>query len=161
MRDPLAGLANRRFLDENLEPLVHSSLHASSPLSCIAIDMDNFKLVNDTLGHKAGDELLTFLASLIRANARNQDFAIRLGGDEFLLILPGCRIQRASQLAHTIALLFRQNARTVHTADIPVDLSFGVACLGPDITSAKQLLERADANLYAAKRSGKGRIVTG
>lgn len=159
MHDPLTGLGNRRFLEENLELLVNPSLATDTELVCIVIDMDNFKQINDSLGHAAGDDLLVLLADLIRGHKRQEDFAIRLGGDEFVVLLPGCQINRAEEFAQQLAMLFRQHTRTILTAETSPDLSMGIATLNEAMTTGRQLLEAADQNLYTAKRSGKGQVV--
>jgi diguanylate cyclase (GGDEF)-like protein len=159
MRDPLTGLGNRRFLEENFDQLIKSALNSGTPVACVAIDMDNFKKINDTLGHKAGDDLLIFLSTLIRGSLREDDFSVRLGGDEFVVVLPGCSLSRATQFAQQLITLFRQNSKAVHASDIPVSLSIGIATLSSGIDSSQGLLSQADDNLYSAKRAGKGRVV--
>ncbi len=159
-RDPLTDLGNRRFLDEQLETLVHSVKHSTDvDLLCIMIDLDNFKALNDTHGHAAGDELLVLLGALIRAHIRDEDLAVRLGGDEFAVFLPSQSMQRAEQFITAIRGLFRQRALALHR-DVPVNFSIGVASLRRDgIDSGEALLEKADENLYAAKNAGKGQTV--
>ena len=160
MRDPLTNLGNRRFLEQTLEPLVKSVLDSRSTLACVSMDADCFKEVNDTLGHAAGDDLLVFLASLIRGNIRQEDYAIRLGGDEFLILMPDCEPQRLQKILDRIRMLFKQYVAGSEMARLPVDLSLGVAFLpASGISTGQALLEKADANLYAAKRAGKGRVV--
>lgn len=159
MRDPLTGLGNRRFLDATLDELVKSVLAANTTLGCIAIDCDHFKTVNDRLGHDRGDKILTYLASVIKAVVRNEDSAIRLGGDEFLILLPGCTRERLEQAAQQIRRLFKQNLATVLPENIPADLSLGLAIM-PDfgIFDGQQLLKAADKHLYDAKKTGRGRV---
>lgn len=161
MQDPLTGLGNRRFLEEHLEVLFETSWTSGTPLACVAIDMDNFKQVNDTLGHAAGDELLKVLGILIRGSVRHEDYGVRLGGDEFLVLLPGGDADIAHRFSHRLVSLFRQHVRTVMPGQVRADLSVGVAVLGTDMASAQHLLDAADKNLYAAKRAGKGRIISG
>jgi len=160
-RDALTGLANRRFMDEHVDGLFESVKVSGEDLVCVLIDVDNFKQVNDTLGHAAGDEILTFLASLIRGSIRAEDYAIRLGGDEFVLYMPGSTPQRAAEFARQLAGLFQQHARKLPTAVQP-SLSIGIASQRRDhATHAKQLLEIADENVYAAKEAGKNSVVGG
>jgi len=159
MHDPLTNLGNRRFLEEHLESLVESAWTSGTDMICAVIDMDNFKSVNDSLGHTAGDELLVFLAQLIRGSIRHEDYAIRLGGDEFVILLPGCDVSRVEELLKQIVILFRQHVRTVMPKDIHAGLSVGIASLTDGISTGSQLLDAADANLYIAKRSGKGCVV--
>ncbi len=158
LRDPLTDLANRRFMEEHLESLVASATAAGSDLVCVAIDVDNFKQVNDTLGHDAGDELLLFLASIIRGCIRRDDYAIRLGGDEFVLLLPGCTIEQARQVVERIHSLFRSHVRNTLAPELRADLSLGVASVQRDgVRTGHDLLKKADHHLYDAKRGGKGR----
>lgn len=159
MHDPLTNLGNRRFLEEHLESLVESAWTSGTDMVCAVIDMDNFKSVNDSLGHTAGDELLVFLAQLIRGSIRHEDYAVRLGGDEFVILLPGCDVNRVEELLKQIVILFRQHVRTVMPKDIHPGLSVGIASLTDEISKGSQLLDAADANLYIAKRSGKGCVV--
>ncbi len=160
MRDPLTDLGNRRFMERNLDELVASCRDSGAELVCFLIDMDNFKKVNDTLGHAEGDDLLIFLANLIRASIRREDYAIRLGGDEFVVLMPGCPDARVRHFARQLLTLFRQHVRAKLPADILADLSIGVASMQADgLSAGAALLQKADENLYAAKRAGKGRSV--
>lgn len=158
MRDPLTDLANRRFLDEHFELLVAEARKAGQDLICVAIDLDNFKTVNDTLGHEAGDELLLFLSSILRGCIRCDDYAVRLGGDEFVLLLPGCTVDQARLVVDRIRSLFRGHVRNTLPAKLGADLSLGVASLRRDGAQTSQdLLKKADHYLYNAKHAGKGR----
>jgi diguanylate cyclase (GGDEF)-like protein len=160
LRDPLTELGNRRFFDENFPELFETCAAAADDLACVLMDMDNFKHVNDTLGHAAGDELLIFLASLLRACVRPGDYAARLGGDEFVVLIPGCQVGRVAQFTQQLRVLFRQHVRIALPSNVNPDLSIGVAMLGRDRpATAQALLARADANLYAAKKAGKGTTV--
>jgi len=159
-RDPLTGLGNRRYIDDMLPELVDSSLSSGTELTCMVMDMDNFKQVNDTLGHAVGDELLTFVASLIKSSVRANDCPIRLGGDEFVVLMPGCTLETAQELAERLRSLFKQHATTAYGGAGGVGLSMGLASLSEyDIHNGKDLVEVADRRLYVAKRSGKGRAV--
>lgn len=161
LRDPLTELGNRRFLEEQLDPLLASHKSAGEDLACVLIDLDNFKAVNDTLGHGAGDALLTFLAGLIRGCSRKEDHAVRMGGDEFVVLMPGCDARAAARFALQVSALFRQHARTTLPADCQASLSVGVASLEGDGASVGgELIKCADARLYAAKKAGKDRVLT-
>ena len=142
MRDPLTDLGNRRFLDENLEPLLKSVLESDDDLICVMLDMDNFKTVNDTLGHAVGDELLISLGGLIRATTREEDYNVRLGGDEFVILMPVCPLDRAREFSHRLRALMHQSAKTILPESVPVDLSIGVASVQRDqVTTGHDLLE--------------------
>lgn len=160
MRDPLTDLGNRRFLDEHLDELVESVDQSDEDLVCIACDLDNFKRVNDTLGHAAGDDLLVFLGGLIRGCTRYDDYGVRLGGDEFVILAPGCDLQRGEELAQQLVSLFAQHARTTLPADCQCSLSAGVAAVkADDACTGEELLHIADARLYKAKLAGKNNVV--
>lgn len=158
MRDPLTDLGNRRCLDEHLDALVATARDESrGELLCVLLDIDNFKPLNDTLGHAAGDEVLAFLGSLIRGCARDGDLAIRLGGDEFVVLLPTDDLARATQFINMVRSLFRQQTHTMFPDGPVADLSIGVAGLKRDgCPDGEALLARADGHLYRAKRAGKG-----
>ncbi len=160
MRDPLTDLGNRRFLEENLPQLVRSVLESETDLSCIMIDMDNFKQINDSLGHASGDKLLIALSELIAASTRSEDYAVRLGGDEFAILMAACKPLQAYRFAEQLQVLFRQRIRSILPDQYDVDLSMGIASMRQNgVRDGYLLLEKADANLYAAKHAGKGRIV--
>lgn len=160
MRDALTNLGNRRFLDDQLEPLLASCQRSNTDLICILLDLDGFKQVNDTLGHATGDQLLMFLANLVRARVRKDDLAVRLGGDEFAILMPNCDLERARSFAESVDTLFRQHIRIVLPNDLPVGISIGVSSLRRDeLTNAQDLMAAADANLYVAKNTGKGRTI--
>lgn len=159
MRDPLTDVGNRRFLHQSLEPLAQSVLLSHRTLTAVMVDLDHFKTVNDRFGHAAGDELLVALAGLLRASIRQDDLVVRMGGDEFLLLLPDCPPQRVTALCRHIQSLFRQYAR-LRFRNVALNLSFGLALLpSPQVTRSDELLRRADENLYQAKRAGRGQIV--
>lgn len=160
MRDALTDLGNRRFFDEHFPELFDTCRDAADDLACVLLDMDNFKQVNDTLGHAEGDELLVFLAGLIRACVRTEDYAVRFGGDEFVILMPGCSAKRVGEFTEQLRALFRQHVRIALPPALHADLSIGVAMLSRQhVTEAGDLLAHADTALYAAKRAGKGQTV--
>jgi diguanylate cyclase (GGDEF)-like protein len=162
MRDPLTNLANRRFLDQHLEELTRSCAASNTDLVCVLLDMDDFKQVNDVLGHAAGDDLLCFAAMLIRASIRDDDVAVRLGGDEFVVLMPGCEIERAGQFADRVKKLFAEHVQLTLADDIDArpDFSIGVSSLLRDgAASGAELIEIADTNLYSAKAGRKGATI--
>ena len=160
MRDPLTDLGNRRFLDENLQPLVETVRASGADLVCVLLDMDNFKQINDAHGHAVGDEILIFLAGLIRATTRREDYSVRLGGDEFCILMPDCSLDRTAEFTHRLQSLFTQHVRTAFSGENQPGLSIGVASLVRDrLSTGRELVERADANLYTAKAKGKGCVV--
>ncbi|RAK35566.1 diguanylate cyclase (GGDEF)-like protein [Actinoplanes lutulentus] len=156
-RDPLTGLRNRRFIDENLPAL----LTAAAPLVVALVDLDHFKRVNDICSHEIGDRVLVALAELITDAARTwpdpgSSFAARLGGEEFLLVLPGC--DAASAAPHLER--FRQSVQNHPwhplTGDLPVTVSIGATEALPGSTQSS-ILAAADKLLYQAKHNGRNR----
>ncbi len=156
--DALTRLGNRRALEREMPRLFEVQRGAGGELSVVMIDVDNFKRLNDSLGHLTGDALLSFIGALMRSITRKgSDVAIRYGGDEFVLLLPGTTVAQAREVAERLALLFAQRARTIERADPPARLSAGVAALHHDgARSWQELLRLADEAMYAAKRRGGG-----
>ncbi len=163
LRDALTGLGNRRFLDMQLPKIVEAAEASETDVSAMVIDMDGFKQVNDRLGHDAGDELLVLVAGLLKACTRHDDLAVRMGGDEFVVLMPGCDARRACELADSIRMLFRQQSQVMlDRGGITADLSAGVASLAEDdLSDGYALIKLADQRLYRAKREGKGRTCGG
>jgi len=158
-RDPLTGLYNRRMLEENGTKLLEEQRREGGDFSMVMFDVDHFKTLNDTLGHMAGDEVLQFVAQLLKQAVRREDFAVRYGGDEFQLLLPGLGIAAAEQIAQRVVSLFGQHSKLLGNLDPKPSLSAGVASLAT--TGAKdiaELMHAADAALYEAKRTGKNRV---
>ncbi|MEM7577770.1 MAG: GGDEF domain-containing protein [Planctomycetota bacterium] len=158
-RDPLTGAGNRRFLDTQLPALVEAAQQSQTELVAIAIDMDHFKAVNDTLGHAEGDALLNLLTDLLTGLHRGDDLIVRLGGDEFLVLQPGGQLDKAEQLAQRLRSLYLQQTRRLlePLGGTQPNLSIGVAGLLADaLPTGAALLECADQRIYAAKHAGRG-----
>ncbi len=158
VRDPLTGLHNRRHLDRVLAGHAEPAAH-DDRLAALAVDIDHFKSVNDRFGHVAGDVVLSGLARLLQATVRDGDTAVRLGGEEFLVLLPGAdreqALRRAEQLRQEVAAAVHE----VGGERIRVTVSVGVAVGPEDGTSGGALLDAADRALYAAKAAGRDRVV--
>jgi len=159
LRDPLTDLGNRRFMDEHVPALFHLARDRGQQITCMVIDLDDFKRINDELGHAAGDAVLKRLADLLRACLREQDLAIRLGGDEFALWLPGMTLTRAAALGDSLRKLFKQQMSVMGEAAADAGLSIGLASTAQDrADTPDELLALADSRLYAIKHGGKGRV---
>ena len=155
-RDALTGLFNRRFLDQYLPQCVVRHVKEKRDLCLLMMDLDNFKVLNDTLGHAAGDDLLRAIGQLIRSAARGEDVAFRCGGDEFVVLLPGYGADAARALAERLTSLVDALGRTLKVP-LPPRLAAGMATLSacPDPTPGG-LLAEADRCLYEVKRARKG-----
>src|SRR5205807_73133 len=146
--DPLTGLFNRRYIEQRLEDEIKRSERHGRPLSVILFDLDEFKQVNDTYGHGAGDALLKAFAERLSKATRGSDASARYGGDEFLVVLPECKPENVQHVLKRLeGIRVEIEGRTLQLA-----LSAGWAELRSG-ESAKELLARADAELYANKRT--------
>jgi two-component system cell cycle response regulator len=155
--DPLTGLGNRRTMEQRLEELTADAATSSRLLTVVAIDLDHFKVINDLLGHEAGDQCLAFLADLLLANLRPQDSAIRLGGDEFIVLLPEMPVEQARGLAERFRSLHAQMVWPHRQVPRPT-LSIGLSCAQTgSLTNPLDLVREADAALYESKRHGRAR----
>ena len=153
--DPLTGLYNRHKLAEALETECERAVRYGRPVSMIMMDLDDLKLVNDTLGHPGGDVVLQKVAEAIRGNIRRLDLPTRYGGDEFLVLLPETSLVDAERVAQRIS----HEVRKIRAGELPVTASTGVVDWGPGYRSSQEFLSAADQALYQAKRRGRGAIV--
>ncbi len=168
-RDPLTGFFNHRYLHERMGEEVVRSQRGKRPLSMLMLDLDDFKLVNDTFGHLFGDRVLTWAAELIRATLRASDVPARYGGDEFAVILPDTDAAEASHAAERILEAFREQPFVgEQRGPVPIAASIGAATFPADGRTATELIACADRRLYQVKRegghgrdAGHGEAVTG
>jgi len=148
--DSLTGLYNRRSGEQRLAQEVARSERHGHPLTVLLLDLDNLKYVNDKFGHAAGDELIKFIAERLNRAIRGSDLAVRLGGDEFLLLLPECKLEEVRHvLSRLSGLKIEYDGKT-----IPLTFSVGWTNYIPG-ESPEELLRRADDALYANKRLAK------
>ncbi len=160
--DPLTGLYNRRYLSSHLDNLIKKSAETNHPVSLLIIDIDFFKSVNDTYGHDAGDEVLKDFGRRLASNVRGMDLACRIGGEEFVIVMPETDIS----LAYTVAERLREDVASVpfelssSETSLEVTISIGVTAAEDPSESSSSLLSRADQALYRAKEEGRNRVVT-
>lgn len=151
--DPLTGLLNRRALTSVLDVLRIES----RPFSLVTLDIDHFKRVNDTYGHDAGDVVLVKLGQLMRACSRDSDYVCRVGGEEFLILLPGVPLQAAAEFAERLRLTVQQAAIDIVGA---ITISLGVAHWPGSADEIADVLKAADEEMYLAKQQGRNRVST-
>lgn len=159
LTDALTELPNRRFAMERLEQEWALSKRGDRTLSCMMVDIDYFKPINDKFGHQAGDEVLKRVANTLRQSARTQDVVCRHGGEEFVVICPDTGIDAAYQCAERLRLNVAALKFKNQEAGIGLTISIGVAEKKEGIASIEKLLSRADECLYAAKQGGRNRTV--
>jgi diguanylate cyclase (GGDEF)-like protein len=154
-RDGLTGLFNRRMLDETLPKLLEQALTGGRDLCVLMLDVDYFKLLNDTRGHAAGDEFLKSLGQLIRSSIRPEDYAFRCGGDEFVVLLPGAGKGHGEGVASRLRSIADAFVKPMR-CEKPPRVSVGIAALS-DVGEkrAGELMKVADAALYAVKAERK------
>jgi two-component system cell cycle response regulator len=164
LTDALTGIANRRFFERRVVEEAERWRRTRLSLSCLVVDIDHFKKINDRYGHQAGDKVLQQVARELEAVLRSSDVLARYGGEEFVLLLPATDLREAAEIANRI----RQNVATIHfeqadLRDISVTASVGVACLGTaqreEAHPGEVLFRYADQALYSAKNSGRNRVV--
>jgi len=158
--DPLTGLYNRRWLDENLPGMIEQHNETRRNLCLLMLDIDHFKRYNDSVGHLAGDQALITVASTLQAQIRDDDQAVRFGGEEFLIVLPDTGLMDAHPIGERLRYTVQQAAiRSSEGKALPgVTLSIGLAEWTPGETP-EQFIARADAAMYQAKREGRNRMV--
>ena len=157
--DELTRLANRRSLFERLA-IEYERVQRNPGLRCclLAIDIDHFKRVNDTWGHAAGDAVLRHVAQTMKQQTRRIDIAARIGGEEFIILLPDTSVENAQALAERIRASVENTPANTCGKQIAVTISIGLSAIHPEDRNDQQALERADLALYAAKHSGRNRI---
>ncbi|MGB3211891.1 MAG: GGDEF domain-containing protein [Desulforhopalus sp.] len=154
--DPLTGLSNRRVFEERIDGMIDSAKRYQHPLSMISMDLDKFKAINDNLGHQAGDVVLKSVAQVMKGAIRSTDLLVRMGGDEFLLILDNTNLSNARILAERLCVAVDDLNIWADDAT-KLGVSIGLSQLKQD-ESLKQWLERTDDILYHAKAEGRSRV---
>ncbi|AMO56133.1 diguanylate cyclase [Endozoicomonas montiporae] len=155
--DPLTGLLNRNHFFHEAEKQVEACKQQQTPCCLLFIDVDDFKRINDKLGHPAGDKVLVDIAHLIRDSLRHQDLIARYGGEEFVILLPVTSAWQGAQIAERI----RKRVEQYNASPTPATLSLGLATLSSELSSLNQLINEADNAMYTAKKRGKNRLEPG
>jgi diguanylate cyclase (GGDEF)-like protein len=157
--DPLTGLLNRRASFDSLLAELNRGSRSGNPVCVVMADLDHFKRINDSRGHQAGDEVLCEVARRMQSSLRPYDTLGRFGGEEFLLVLPGCKLEDGVKLAERICQLVRSEPVKARNEPVDVSISLGVAVTNsPAPAELEALLGSADAALYRAKEAGRNRV---
>lgn len=158
-RDPVTGTYSRRYFDEALARELLRSSRQGTPLSVLLIDVDRFKEVNDTYGHKVGDVVLAETAAIIQRSLRGESITARFGGDEFVVLLPTSGLEEAVTVADRLRQAYEDEPPPSCPDAAGITLSIGVAATSSSrVRSAEDLLNAADEALYRAKRAGRNRV---
>ena len=157
--DEATGLFNKRRLFERLDMEVARARRYGETLSCLMIDVDNFKHINDTYGHQAGDQVLRQIGDLLHRSLRVTDFKARYGGEEFTVLLPRSNCAGAFRVSENLRATFMAHDFVLATTTVRLTVSIGVACCSTfDTLDAQMVIRLADRALYRAKRSGKNKV---
>ncbi len=158
IRDALTGLHIRRFFDELAPVMLAEAQRNNAPLAAAMIDIDHFKRLNDTYGHPAGDAVLRATGALLRAGIRQSDMVFRMGGEEFLILLPHTPADQAMRRIEELRTMFATEAMTHDGVTMTATFSAGVAVFPDDAGDIDDLLRHADQALYKAKMGGRNRM---
>jgi diguanylate cyclase (GGDEF)-like protein len=159
LRDPLTGLFNRRAFEDRIEEEFERTTRYHHPLSLFILDIDNFKVINDTHGHHLGDNVLQKIAELLRSKTRRSDLPCRYGGEEFILMLPETKMESALRVGNKIRSEIKKCTFGTSTGAFSVTVSGGISSTSKKkYSSWSEMLRDADQALYLAKNRGKDRV---
>jgi diguanylate cyclase (GGDEF)-like protein len=154
MTDPLTRVLNRRALEAMAGPAINRCLETRQPLSAVVVDLDNFKQINDSLGHSVGDMTLVQTVRCLEGELRPSDSIARVGGDEFVVVLPNCPRDGAHEIAERLRAALESCVIQAGAGSFHIRASFGVATLNASVTSWEGLIAECDRALYMAKNAG-------
>lgn len=157
--DSLTGLYNRKFLEESVETIVSQSTRGKIPYGILMVDIDFFKMVNDTYGHDVGDEAIRVIAQTLKENIRTSDVAIRYGGEEFMILLYNCTEEYVVQVAEKIRIAFSQKEITKNNVSFRKTISIGASIFPTHTANFWECVKYADISLYDAKHTGRNKVV--
>lgn len=158
MRDPLTGLYNRRYMEESLKKEFARALRKDYPVSLVMMDIDHFKKLNDTYTHAAGDQVLQVLGNVLSSHVRVDDYAIRYGGEEFLIIFPQTPYAHACIRANQLRELIERIEVKYNNVVLKITISAGVACFPDHGNTPEAVVSCADIAMYKAKQLGRNRV---
>lgn len=159
MKDPMTGLLNRRAFNDRISEECDRTRRYGEPFSLVLIDLDKFKSINDRHGHPAGDAVLVEFGRRLSENTRSVDLVARIGGEEFVVIMPDASLDDAHAAAERIRSAVERDRFTIEGGAVDVTTSVGVATLCKNDMNGAALVARADAGLFLAKASGRNRVI--
>jgi diguanylate cyclase (GGDEF)-like protein len=161
LRDPLTGVYNRRYLDATFERELSGAKRKDYPIMIMMMDIDHFKTINDTYGHKAGDQVLITLADLLLSMFRQNDIVCRYGGDEFLVIMPESSLEGAQYRAEILRQDFAALSIQYGDMILHATISIGIAGYPQHGDTLDAIIQSADVAIYAAKEAGRNQVQVG
>jgi two-component system cell cycle response regulator len=162
--DPLTGAFNRRYMEAHLPRMLERTAQSNKELSALMIDIDHFKAFNDTHGHAVGDLVLKSIVTRILNGVRPSDLVVRLGGEEFVVIMPETPMATAMMVAERLRKKIAAEPMQLGEGTAPLQVTVSMGCAGitgHSVGTEAALIERADAALYKAKNEGRNRVVAG
>ncbi|MDP3300579.1 MAG: diguanylate cyclase [Sulfuricurvum sp.] len=158
IRDSLTGIYNRRYMDETLPREISRASRDLSDLSIVMLDLDHFKVINDTYGHSAGDQVLKNIATCITSSIRQNDFVCRFGGEEFIIVMPGMPADQAFERMEECRKNIENIVTKYNNKEITITISGGIASCITFLETQDELIKKADDALYESKANGRNRI---
>ncbi len=160
VEDPLTGLFNRRYFNRVMGTEIERNIREHRPLSLAILDIDHFKNINDTWGHDSGDEVLRTLAKTMHKNVRQSDALIRIGGEEFAIVMPNVRHNRAKEIMERLRIDIENLIIPFNGHEINITASIGITVREPNqVITIDELYRQADQALYQAKETGRNKVV--
>lgn len=157
--DPLTGLFNRKYLEESIDMIVHQSKRTSTPYGILMVDIDYFKMINDTYGHDIGDEAIKVIAQTLLENTRESDIVVRFGGEEFIVLLYNCDSLHIKEIAEKIRIAFSSKKIKAGNGYFSKTVSIGCSVFPEHGDTFWKCIKYADLALYEAKESGRNKVV--
>ena len=158
-RDPLTGCYNRRAFFDLFERAYDESEKTKKPLTCIMLDIDHFKSVNDRFGHAIGDEVICMIANILNHCEHEKAIVGRYGGEEFCMAMPETDMDQAADVAEQLRKMIQSATKGFCAEDVTITSSFGVSCKSGSVSDCSQMLEQADKALYVAKDNGRNKVI--
>ena len=158
LTDPLTKIYNRRYLNLHMERALPLAKREKSPLTIVMLDIDYFKKINDSHGHDAGDTILKKLVKIIKKEIRESDILVRLGGEEFLIVLASTSLKQGHELSERIRETVENEAFVYEKKRIPVTISMGIAQFN-EVHDLHDFINKADQALYRAKENGRNQVI--
>jgi diguanylate cyclase (GGDEF)-like protein/PAS domain S-box-containing protein len=158
--DSLTGIGNRSFMEQRLHMALLEYQHHRSSFGILFMDLDHFKLVNDTHGHEIGDRVLRMVTTTLQRNLRNEDVIARWGGEEFVALIARINETSLRNMAEKLRSLIEQSSLWLNGKNIGVTISIGATLIQPEDSTIQSMINRADQNMYRSKKAGTNRVTT-